>query len=138
MNNIHTIPLSSGQPQPQQQQQQVIQTQSSAFSLDAIKEKLFNILPATKIILFLEIGFEVLGLIINEPDAKLAFNSGYFFKNPWTILTSLFYDSSILSVNTSRSFLFCSHPPDSFTFILHSALTDYLERFHPHICRKFL
>lgn len=97
MNNIHTIPLSSGQ--PQQQRQQVVQTQPSMFSLDTIKEKLSNIPPATKIILFLEIGFEILGLIIKESDTKLAFNPGYFFNNPWTIATSLFYDSSILSVN---------------------------------------
>lgn len=105
MNNIHTIPLSSGQSQ-HQRTQQVVQSQPSGFSLDAMKEKLFNILPATKIILFLEVGFEVLGLIISESDAKLAFNPGYFFKNPWTILTSLFYDASILSVKHHSHFIF--------------------------------
>lgn len=100
MNNIHTIPLSgSDQPPPQhQQQQRVVQSQQSMFSLDAIKERLLNIPPATKVILALEVGFEVLGLVINESDMKLAFNPGYFFRNPWTIFTSLFYDASILSV----------------------------------------
>lgn len=97
-NNIHTLPLSSGQPpSPPPQQQQIVQ-QQSLVSLDAIKAKLFNIPPATKILLFLNAAFGIMGFFVQESDMNLAFNPGYFFSKPWTIVTSLFYDSSFLNV----------------------------------------